>query len=192
MDATLALILKWHNKAPSWLRWSLFLPVSALLPTILFFPLYLIALFLGISEGLVTTIYSLIWQINFLVLIFYTVPKKPIFYLSIFTLLRAIFLVMFIVGYVMSIFNAELDFIYPREFIAEALILLCSLSLIKIYRSFKTTEKEGLSTIKYSLIFALFIIIAVCIDRALTFLSNVPYIGWFFRCIKHMRDSVIG
>jgi len=192
MDLIMLLILKWQNKIPLWVKWILFLPISALVTTILFFPFSLIALLLGVPEGLIKTIYAIIWQINFLVLVFYTVPKKQIQCLLILTSLRTSFLILFIIGLVISLFDPALDFLDFREFVAEVLVLLGSLYLIKIYKDFKPTEKEGLLTIKYSLGFALFIIISLLIDRALTYLSNIPYIGWFFRYIKHMRDKVVG
>jgi len=191
MDFFLSLILKWQNKVPNSVRWLLSIPISALIIIILLLPIQLL-IFFGIAGGLILTIRSIFVHIGFLILLFNLIPNKQILFFWIFTALRSIALIIFLFGFIFSIFNPDLDFTYYRELVTEILILLSSLYLIYLYKNSEITEKDGLIILKYLFGISIFVTLATLLDRALISLSDVPYIGWFFRIIKGLRDNVMG
>lgn len=125
-----------YNKLPEWVRWVLFLPISAISSIILWFFMSSAAQYVGAFELVLAILHPAVVQALFLALVYYTIPKGKLKFILVLIILRSLFLVFFIASPVLIFFGAEqtFDLIFFKELAGEILALISSVWLYKELR----------------------------------------------------------
>lgn len=183
-------LFDWYKKLPRWGQWVLFIPLSEAISIGLWLPINLVAQGIGPLKIITGFVHPALVQSYFLMAVYFLVPKAEKKCLLILIIIRSLFITAFLGAPILSLLGADMeyDFVFFQEFIAEMLTLYVSILI------YKKIEQLSLETTKVILqktfYFTIFVVGSVAIYYLLNFLSTLPYIGWFFRFIQHMRETV--
>jgi hypothetical protein len=125
-----------YGRWPVWVRWLFFLPLSFVGAAALAWGLRFVVLVsapIGVSQIVVDLCFPVLCQSLFLVLIFYTVPKWKMGWVTSFFILRTIFSICYIIlGVVGLLRGLEVasEWEYWKAGIAEMIVFFGSLSIL--------------------------------------------------------------
>ena len=143
-------ILRRYNKLPEWVRWILFLPISAFFSVILWY--FILFFFLRTTDNnldifsfdiVIEIIHPAVIQVVFLCLIFFTVPRGKLIWVKTLIILRVLFLVLLATQPVLNFLGADLpyDIEFFKDIVGEILTLVASIWLFRELKQENTKNK---------------------------------------------------